>query len=83
VVIDTLTEARVSVWIVVAALSGICAIGLLVAVARLMVDPSCPRCGQRDWSKGVPPWRCRRCGENHQPAERLGKAATAIRFEHR
>jgi hypothetical protein len=74
---------RVSVWTIVAGLTGLCATGLVVVVARLVVDPPCPRCAQRDWSKGVPPWRCRRCGERYRPGRGFGKTRTAAHFEHR
>jgi tRNA(Ile2) C34 agmatinyltransferase TiaS len=65
-----------SVWIIIAALVGLGTLGLVIVAFRLHADPSCPRCGQRDWSKGVPPWRCRRCGERYQPATRTSEPAT-------
>ncbi|HZS82246.1 MAG TPA: hypothetical protein VFA50_05215 [Stellaceae bacterium] len=46
------------------------ALGLLVAAgAWRLASHACPGCGaRRSWSKGVPPWRCRRCGGLYSPA---------------
>jgi len=50
---------------VLGGLVGIVAVIAVTVLAWALADPSCPRCHQRDWSKGVPPWRCRRCGYAH------------------
>ena len=44
------------------------------AASRIVADPSCPKCGHRAWSKGVPHWRCRRCGTNCRPADGVVRA---------
>jgi tRNA(Ile2) C34 agmatinyltransferase TiaS len=44
-------------------LAGAAIASAIGVVLYLLRDPSCVRCHHRDWSKGVPPWRCRRCGE--------------------
>ncbi len=50
-------------WLIVAIGSG-AGIGVvgIVLVAWLLIDARCPHCHHRNWSKGVPAWRCRRCG---------------------
>jgi tRNA(Ile2) C34 agmatinyltransferase TiaS len=41
-------------------------LGGAAVVHWLLTDAPCPRCHQRDWSKGLEPWRCRRCGASYQ-----------------
>jgi hypothetical protein len=58
-------------------IAAVMAAGLAVAAAaagRIVADPSCPKCGHRAWSKGVPHWRCRRCGTNYRPADAVIRA---------
>jgi tRNA(Ile2) C34 agmatinyltransferase TiaS len=43
---------------------------MLVSGALLQLEPHCKHCGRRNWSKGVPPWRCRSCGAPLEPRVR-------------
>jgi tRNA(Ile2) C34 agmatinyltransferase TiaS len=54
-------------WLIGSGAVALGAAGLTLLLLFRMRDPACPQCRGRDWSKGVPPWRCRRCGANHHP----------------